>query len=130
MTRYLSLADVLRFAAEALGQEPVVRDFGLLESALARPATVLFGQDAYPTLHLKAAALVQSICGIHALVDGNKRLAWASTAVFLVLNGCPPRPDQDAVFDLVVAVSEGSLRDLPAIAAALTELTGSQEAGE
>ncbi|ALE72700.1 death-on-curing protein [Pseudonocardia sp. EC080610-09] len=123
MTRYLSLSDLLRFAATALGEEPVVRDFGLLESALARPATTLFGQDAYPTVHLKAAALLQSICGNHALVDGNKRLAWAATAVFLVLNGHPPRIDQDAAFDLVVAVSEGTLRDLEQIAAALADLT-------
>ncbi|MER5672413.1 type II toxin-antitoxin system death-on-curing family toxin [Pseudonocardia alni] len=127
MTRYLSLADVLRFAPDALGQEPVVRDFGLLGSALARPATVLFGRDAYPTVHLKAAALLQSICGNHALVDGDKRLAWATTAVFLVLNGHPPRVDQDAVFTLVVSVSEGSLHDLPGIAAALAELTDEPE---
>ncbi|MBN9738331.1 MULTISPECIES: Fic family protein [unclassified Pseudonocardia] len=123
MTRYLSLSDLLRFAATALGEEPVVRDFGLLESALARPATTLFGQDAYPTVHLKAAALLQSLCGNDALVDGNKRLAWAATAVFLVLNGHPPRIDQDAAFDLVVAVSEGTLRDLEQIAAALADLT-------
>nr|WP_255426717.1 Fic family protein [Pseudonocardia sp. C8] len=114
----------MRFAEVALGQEPVVRDFGLLESALARPATSLFGQDAYPTVPLKAAALLQSICANHPLVDGNKRLAWATTAVFLVLNGYPPRIDQDAVVELVVAVSEGSMRDLEAIAAALADLTG------
>jgi death-on-curing protein len=123
VTRYLSLSDLLRFAATALGEEPVVRDFGLLESALARPATTLFGQDAYPTVHLKAAGLLQSVCGNPALVDGNKRLAWAATAVFLVLNGHPPRIDQDAAFDLVVAVSEGTLRDLEQIAAALADLT-------
>lgn len=127
MTRYLGLADLLSFAEAALGEEPIVRDFGLLESALARPATTVLGQDAYPTLHLKAAALLQSICGNHALVDGNKRLAWAATAVFLVLNGHPPRTDQDAVFDLVVAVSEGSVRDLDRIAAALADLTGAAD---
>lgn len=129
MTRYLSLSDVLGFAEAALGEKPVVRDFGLLESALARPATTVLGQDAYPSVHLKAASLLQSLCGNHALVDGNKRLAWATTAVFLVLNGAPPRPDQDAVFDLVIAVSEGSLRDLERIADALAGLTDGSGGG-
>ena len=124
MTRFLDLTDVLRFAEAALGEKPAVRDFGLLESALARPATTLLGRDAYPGLHLKAAALLQSLCANHALVDGNKRLAWAATAVFLVLNGARPRVDQDAVFDLVVAVSEGGMRDLDRIAAAIVDLTG------
>lgn len=124
MTRCLDLADVLRFAEAALGAEPVVRDFGLLESALARPATTVLGRDAYPTVRLKAAALLQSLCTNHALVDGNKRLAWATTAVFLVLNGERPRVDQDAVFDLVVAVSDGTMRDLGRIAAVLLDLTG------
>ena len=124
MTRYLTLDDVLRFAPSALGEQPVVRDFGLLEAALARPATAVLGQEAYPTLHLKAAALLQSLCGNHALVDGNKRLAWASVAVFLVVNGKPPRLDQDAAFDLVMAVASGEMRELESIAARLEQLSG------
>lgn len=123
-TRYLTLDDVLRFAPSALGEQPVVRDFGLLEAALARPATVVLGQDAYPTLHLKAAALLHSLCGNHALVDGNKRLAWASTAIFLVMNGRSPRVDQNAAFDLVMAVASGEMRDLESIAARLEEMSG------
>lgn len=122
MTRYLSLADVLRFAEAALGEEPVVHDFGLLAAALARPATTVLGEDAYPTIPLKAAALLQSVCGNHALVDGNKRLAWAATAVFLVLNGHPPRVDQDAAFDLVMAMADGTLRGLDEIAERLVGL--------
>jgi death-on-curing protein len=121
--RYLTLDDLLRFAAAALGEEPVVRDFGLLEAAVARPAATVFGQDAYPSLHAKAAALLHSICRNHALVDGNKRLAWAATAVFIVINGRPPRVDQDAAFDLVMAVADGSLADVEAIAQRLVHLT-------
>ncbi|MDN5917227.1 MAG: Fic family protein [Pseudonocardia sp.] len=124
MTRYLSLADVLRFAEAALGEEPVVRDFGLLEAALARPATTVLGEDAYPTIPLKAAALLLSVCGNHALVDGNKRLAWAATAVFLVLNDHPPRVDQDAAFELVIGVAAGALRELDEIAERLARLSG------
>jgi len=55
-------------------------------------------------------------CGNHALVDGNERLAWAATAVFLVLNDRPPRPDQDAVFQLVMDVAGGDFGDLGEIA--------------
>lgn len=122
MTRYLTLEDVLRFLESALGEEPRVRDFGLLEAALSRPATTVMGEDAYPTIALKAAALLHSLCGNHALVDGNKRLAWAATAVFLVLNDRPPRPDQDAVFQLVVDVAGGDLDDLGEIAARIESL--------
>ncbi|WP_255694030.1 type II toxin-antitoxin system death-on-curing family toxin [Actinomycetospora soli] len=94
----------------------------MLEAALARPATTVLGQDAYPTPTTKAAALLHSLCRNHALVDGNKRIAWAATAVFLVLNGRPPRIDQDAVFNLVMAVADGTLDDVTSIAAALDEL--------
>lgn len=122
MTRYLSLADLLRFAEVAVGSEPQVRDFGLLEAAVARPATSVLGEDAYPTIATKAAALLHSLCCNHPLIDGNKRLAWAATAVFLVVNGRPPRADQDAVFDLVMAVAAGELDDVGAIAARLEDL--------
>ncbi|PVZ03942.1 type II toxin-antitoxin system death-on-curing family toxin [Actinomycetospora cinnamomea] len=129
MTRYLSLDEVLGFAEAAVGHEPRVRDFGLLESALARPATTVLGQDAYPTVSLKAAALLQSLCANHPLVDGNKRLAWAVTAVFLVLNGSPPKVDQDAVVDLVAAVADGSLERVEQIAAELDRLIAPGEGG-
>jgi death-on-curing protein len=122
--RYLTLDDLLRFAAAALGEEPVVRDFGLLEAAVARPATTVLRQDAYPSLHAKAAALLHSICRNHALVDGDKRLAWAATAVFLVINGRPPRVDQDEAFELVMSVADGSLSDVETIAQRLVHLTG------
>lgn len=110
---YLDLEDLLQIT-KALGAGPV-RDPGLLGSAVARPRTSLFGDDAYPTLELKAAALLHSICRNHALVDGNKRLALAATVVFLRLNGHPARWSQDEAFTLVMAVAEGSL-DVPDIA--------------
>lgn len=84
MTRYLTFDDILR-QVERAGF--VVRDPGLLASAVARPGTTVFGEDAYPTVWLKAAALCQSIDNNQALVDGNKRLAWLSTKVFLAING-------------------------------------------
>lgn len=84
MTRHLTFEDILRQVDRA---GFVVRDPGLLASAVARPDTTVFGEDAYPTVWLKAAALCQSIDNNQALVDGNKRLAWLSTKVFLGLNG-------------------------------------------
>jgi hypothetical protein len=77
VTRYLTLEDRLFVASQACGTA-VVRDHGLLESALAQPAATVFGSDAYPALHTKAAAALHSLARNHALVDGNKRLAaWS-----------------------------------------------------
>jgi death-on-curing protein len=59
----------------------------LLGSAVARPKTTVVGAEAYPDIHTKAAALLHSLCRNHALVDGNKRLAWTACQVFLGLNG-------------------------------------------
>jgi death-on-curing protein len=82
--RYLTLDDVLRQVERSCW---LVRDAGLLVSAVARPAASVYGQDAYPTLWLKAAALCRSLDNNQALVDGNKRLAWLTTKVFLAING-------------------------------------------
>lgn len=117
MTTHLTLETLLRIAERALADQQVhVRDHGLLESAIARPAATVFGEDAYPTLEVKAAALSHSLGTNHALVDGNKRLAWAATIVFLMLNGLvianPPEPD---AFDLVVAITSGQESDLTKI---------------
>ncbi|WP_372735877.1 type II toxin-antitoxin system death-on-curing family toxin [Nocardioides sp.] len=98
-----------------------VRDAGLLESAAARPRTSLFGDDAYPTIELKAAALLHSICMNDALVDGNKRLALLACVTFMRLNGRSFDLTQDEAFDLVMGVAEGRL-DVAEIAAALATL--------
>lgn len=104
---YLGLEDLLAIADD-LGV-PKVRDLGLLESAARRPATSLFGRDAYQTMHQKAAVLLESVARNHALVDGNKRLSWMATFVFYGLNGYDLEvPDEDA-YELVIAVSTGSV---------------------
>jgi death on curing protein len=84
VVRYLQLDDVLR-QVERLGF--VLRDAGLLAAALARPQASVFGDDAYPSLWEKAAALCQSLDNNQSLIDGNKRLAWLTTKVFLAING-------------------------------------------
>jgi death on curing protein len=123
MTEYLDLDDLLAIARDAIGGEVLVCDHGLLASAAARPQTSVFGEDAYPTLPLKAAALLHSLARNHPLVDGNKRLAWLATYVFLRINGHRVTASQDDVVDLVLAVASGTLDDLEKIAATLTSWT-------
>lgn len=113
---YLTLDDLLGMVRR-LGVGPV-RDVGLLDAAIARPRSSALGEDAYPTLHLKAAALLHSIVTNHALVDGNKRLGWLAMVVFLDLNGEPVTLEDDAAFDLVMAVAEGTL-DVTGVASRL-----------
>jgi len=117
-TEYLDLEDLLALT-DLLGAGPV-RDRGLLDSAAARARSSAFGEDAYPTLELKAAALLHSICRNHALVDGNKRLALRATATFLRVNGRRFRLTQDEAFDLIMGVAEGVL-EVPDIAARLRD---------
>lgn len=107
MTEYLSLEELLLLTRK-LGAGPV-RDPGLLDSAAARPQATVFGEDAYPTLPMKAAALLHSICSNHALVDGNKRLAWLATLAFLAINGITVEMPDDEAFELVMGVAEGSV---------------------
>lgn len=92
-----------------------VRDEGLLFSALARPAASAFGEDAYASLELKAAALLTSLTRNHALFDGNKRTAWILTVAFLNINGWDVEMTQDEKYELVLAVAQGEL-ELPATA--------------
>lgn len=91
-----------------LGVGPV-RDVGLLDAAGARPRSSAYGTDAYATLELKAAALLHSLVGNHALVDGNKRLAWLAAAAFLDLNRHTVTVSQGDAFDLVMAAACGEL---------------------
>jgi death-on-curing protein len=120
---YLDLDDVVVLATALLGDPPPIRDIGLLGSAVARPRTTVFGEDAYPDPLTKAAALLQSIVRNHALVDGNKRLGWLATAVFLELNGvAASRVSDDDVFDLVVWVASAD-PTLGHIAARLDDVT-------
>ena len=114
MTEWLTLEDLL-YLADDIGVGPV-RDLGLLESAAMRPSTTLMGADAYPGIELKAAALMHSLVCNHALVDGNKRIGWHATVVFLGLNGHRPDLTQNEAFDLTMAVASGELRDVDKIA--------------
>ncbi len=120
MTVHLDLELLLAIAVEA--GLPAARDAGLLEAAAMRPRTSVFGDDAYPTLDEKAAALLESIVRNHPLVDGNKRLGWLATVVFYGLNGVALHAPEDPAYDLVVGIAEGRI-DYHRSAAALASWT-------
>jgi death on curing protein len=105
---YLDVDDLVGLAVDLLGEPVPLRDGGLLSSAAARPRATVGGQDAYPDLWSKAAALLQSLLVNRALVDGNKRLGWLATAVFLELNGVTTaKVSNDAVYEFVMWATTG-----------------------
>jgi death on curing protein len=104
---YLTLDDLVGLVRR-LGVGPI-RDIGLLDAAISRPRSSAFGVDAYTSIERKAAALLHSLVGNHALVDGNKRLGWLATVVFLDINRRPVHLDDDAAFKLVMEIAQGHL---------------------
>jgi len=119
VTEYLDLDDLLAAAEAAVGGRADVRDVGLLQAAAARPQASGFGEEAYPALDAKAAALLQSIVAGHPLVDGNKRLGWVAVRLFYLMNGTDIRPHAIEAFDMITAIAAGGLDDVSAIAAML-----------
>jgi death on curing protein len=119
VTEHLDLDDLLAAAEAALGRRPDIRDIGILDAAVARTRASVYGEDAYPDLDAKAAALLHSIVTGHALIDGNKRLGWVAVRLFYRLNDRDLRAPLDDAFDLVASIADGSFRDVASIAAKL-----------
>jgi death-on-curing protein len=107
LTVLLTIEDLLSLV-EDLGVGPM-RDVGLLDSASHRPGAVLYGHEAYPDLDRKAAAVLDSLVGNHALVDGNKRLGWLAVVVFCGLNDIELDAPDDPAFELVMSVARREL---------------------
>ena len=105
---YLELADILKLGREIIA-DFTVREIGLLESAAARPKTSVFGEDAYLTFAEKTAALLHSIARNHALIDGNKRLAWSAARLFCLMNDLDINMKQDKAYEMVVGVAAGQI---------------------
>ena len=120
---FLTLPELLYVAERTLGPGVEVRDYGLLEAALARPQATAFGKDAYPGMDPKAAALLHSVARNHALVDGNKRLALAALIAFYGLNGRRLTLTNDEAYDLVMKVAAGELDTVDDIATILQQAT-------
>jgi len=106
LTRFVELA-AFKKQAERVGF--LVKDLGLLDSALVRPKTTLFGEDAYPALELKAAAMVESLILNRPMIDGNKRSSWFALNVFLELNGHQMAASQEGAFEYVLSVATKKL---------------------
>ena len=107
---FLTLEDLYTMVERMFGTTRMVRDPGLLDASAYRPRAAMFGDDLYPTVHLKAAALMESLVCNHTLIDGNKRLAFAATVVFCELNEWRLElPHEDAAVDLVLGVAKGEV---------------------
>ena len=120
---YLTLPELLYAGERATGSEVLIRDAGLLESALARPRASAFGKDAYASIEEKAAALLHSLARNHALVDGNKRLGLAATIAFLGINACRLTLTNDQAYEFVMSIATGDIDDISTIAERIRSAT-------
>ncbi len=127
MIRYLTRAEVERLHTMVLAQTggaSGLRDAGALESALARPQQTFAGEDLYPDLIGKAAALAHGLVMNHPFVDGNKRIGHAAMEVFLVLNGREVEAPVDEQERLFLGLAAGEV-DQAELAAWLRENSAS-----
>lgn len=115
MIRYLTPAELYSINEEVVGHRPFVRDRHLLRSAAARPMNAAFGQEAYPTIFDKAAALLHSLAYHHLFADGNKRTATRATVRFLQENGLDVTWTEADAYQYILEIAQG-LHDVPAIA--------------
>lgn len=114
--RYLSLDEILelhRILLEQFGGAAGVRDLGALESAVVQPLMAFGGEDLYPTVADKAAALAFSLVMNHPFVDGNKRIGHAALETFLVLNGFEMSAGVDEQEQVMLALAAGTLKREP-----------------
>lgn len=112
MTVYLSVEQLLRLhqmQLERFGGRAGLRDRGALESAAARPRMTFGGEDLYPDVPAKAAALMHSLAMNHPFVDGNKRAAAMSAELFLVVNGHELDAADEAIIDVTIALARGEV---------------------
>ena len=106
MIAYLDLEDALQLISRA---GFYVKDLGLLDSALARPRTTLFGEDAYRTIELKGAAMMHSLKLNQPMVDGNKRTSWFMLISFLFINGYHLEMSTDQALRLTLGLATDEL---------------------
>jgi len=113
---YLTVPELIYIAGRVLDGDVTVRDYGLLESATARPRATVSGIDAYENVEEKAAALLHSLVRNHALSDGNRRLALAAAVAFLGVNGRRLTLSNDQAYELVIEVATGEMEEVASIA--------------
>jgi death on curing protein len=118
---FLTIDELYQIAERVNGTADSVADHGLLAAAVARPQATVFGEDAYPGIAAKAAAVMSSVVSNHALIDGNKRAGTLTLTTFYLINGCHLAvPTPDDLIGLVMGVAEGTMRDVAQIAALLS----------
>lgn len=110
---YLDLQDLIEIGTSLIADFQI-RDQGLLESAAARPRTTIYGEDAYPSLEEKVASLIHSLARNHALVDGNKRIAWSAGRIFCLMNKRDLIMPIDEAEKMIIGIAKGDL-DVPVI---------------
>ena len=109
---WLSIDDVYTIHEEIIrkaGSIASVRDFSLLHSAVERPKAAYGGMEFYPTIFLKTAALLHSLCQNHAFTDGNKRTSWVSAKRFLKINNYYLRATKDEAVSFMLSVDNENL---------------------
>jgi death on curing protein len=110
--RYLSLQEVLSLHSLLIAQSGGIsglRDRGALESAVAQPEASFGGEELYPDLASKAAALSHSLIQNHPFVDGNKRIGHAAMEVFLLLNSHEIDSSVDEQEQIIISVASGKV---------------------
>ncbi len=114
--RYLTISELIYINGAVLNRPDIlsgaqqIRDIQLLDAAAARPAASAFGQDAYPTLREKAAALLHSVARNHPFADGNKRTATVAVLFMFCVNGQRVVWEREAALTMIVRAAEGSAR--------------------
>jgi death-on-curing protein len=113
--RYLTLSELIYINGRVLDNDRIatgkqkVRDLPLLEAAALRPAASAFGEDAYPSLRQKTAALFHSIARNHPFTDGNKRTATVAALMMLRVNGQRAAWDRQEALDKIMQLAENRL---------------------
>src|SRR5262245_30135621 len=117
--RYVTIDELIYINEQLLGNGTLhtivegkrkVRDMALLEAAAARPMQTVFGEDAYPTVQEKAAALLHSLARNHAFADGNKRTAAVAALFMLEINGLHAVWQPEEALHQIIKMAEGKLR--------------------
>lgn len=114
--QYLTPGEIYAIAEDILGHRPNVRDRRLIQTAAARPILVVFGEEMFPSLSEKAAALLHALAAYHPFFDGNKRTAAHVTVRFLQMNGLRPTWTDAAFYAFVLSIAQKQL-EIPVIAA-------------
>ena len=122
MIRYLSAADIYVINEKIVGHRPHVRDRKLLRSAADRPSIRVFGEEQFPTIIDKAAAVLHSIAYHHLFADGNKRTAQQAVVMFLEANGFRITWQENEAIDFILEIAQGQ-HDVEAVSDWLADHT-------